>query len=120
LQASCRPDFEVSPAVAARGKGNLAGALSSVRPAARVLADRNCGRDAHRRQAAVGAHGGLCHSATDAGVGEIAVLPLAFGDWQIALIWSIPDAVLLRYRIGVEMQALSGRELDRLQPLQGI
>ncbi len=49
-------------------------------------------------------------------VGEIAILPLAFGDWQIALAWSIANAALLRYRIGVEMEALSGRCVERLEP----
>jgi methyltransferase len=43
-------------------------------------------------------------------VGEIAVLPLAFGNWPVALVWSILNALLLRYRIGVEMAALSVRE----------
>lgn len=42
-------------------------------------------------------------------VGEIAVLPLAFGAWPIALIWSLLNAALLRHRIGMESQALSGR-----------
>ena len=42
-------------------------------------------------------------------VGEIAVLPLAFGEWQIALVWSILNALLLRYRIGMETEALAGR-----------
>jgi len=53
-------------------------------------------------------------------VGEIAVLPLAFGDWQIALVWSVINAVLLRYRIGVEMQALSGREATTARPVPGL
>ncbi len=39
-------------------------------------------------------------------VGEIAILPLAFGDWEIAVIWSILNASLLRYRIGIERNAL--------------
>jgi isoprenylcysteine carboxyl methyltransferase (ICMT) family protein YpbQ len=39
-------------------------------------------------------------------VGEIAILPLAFGDWEIAIIWSILNASLLRYRIGIETNAL--------------
>jgi methyltransferase len=43
-------------------------------------------------------------------VGEIAVLPLAFGDWSVALIWSILNGLLLRHRIGVEMMALAERE----------
>ncbi len=43
-------------------------------------------------------------------VGEIAVLPLAFGAWPIALIWSLLNAALLRHRIGVETAALADRE----------
>ncbi len=42
-------------------------------------------------------------------VGEIAVLPLAFGAWQVALIFSILNALLLRYRISVEEGALTPR-----------
>ena len=42
--------------------------------------------------------------------GEIAVLPLAFGDWPVALIWTILNGLLLRYRISVEMAALAERE----------
>lgn len=40
---------------------------------------------------------------------EIAVLPLAFGAWQIAVIWSIANALLLRHRIRVEETALRPR-----------
>jgi methyltransferase len=43
-------------------------------------------------------------------VAEIAVLPLAFGDWPVALIWTILNRLLLRHRIRVEMDALSDRE----------
>ena len=43
-------------------------------------------------------------------VAEIAVLPLAFGNWPVALIWTILNALLLRHRIRVEMGALSDRE----------
>jgi methyltransferase len=42
--------------------------------------------------------------------GEIAVLPLAFGAWEIALIWSILNALLLRHRIAMEGAALEPRE----------
>ena len=42
-------------------------------------------------------------------IGEIAVLPLAFGNWPVALIWSALNAALLRHRIGVENAALEGR-----------
>jgi methyltransferase len=40
---------------------------------------------------------------------EIAVLPLAFGNWPVAVAWTIMNALLLRHRIGVEEQALKGR-----------
>lgn len=42
-------------------------------------------------------------------VAEIAVLPLAFGAWEIALVWSIVNALLLRHRIQVENAALRPR-----------
>lgn len=45
--------------------------------------------------------------------GEIAVLPLAFGAWEIAVIWSILNALLLRHRIAVEAAALAPREALR-------
>jgi methyltransferase len=41
--------------------------------------------------------------------GEIAVLPLAFGAWEIALVFSLMNALLLRHRIGIEQQALADR-----------
>lgn len=40
---------------------------------------------------------------------EIAVLPLAFDAWWIAIVFSVANALLLRHRIGVEEQALAGR-----------
>ncbi len=40
---------------------------------------------------------------------EIAVLPLAFGAWQIALIFSLANAALLAWRIRVEDHALDAR-----------
>jgi methyltransferase len=40
-------------------------------------------------------------------VGEIAVLPLAFGAWEIALIFSLLNAVLLAWRIRTEELALA-------------
>ncbi len=43
-------------------------------------------------------------------VGEIAVLPLAFGNWPVAVIWSAANAALLWLRIRVEMSALAPRE----------
>jgi methyltransferase len=42
-------------------------------------------------------------------VGEIAVLPLAFGAWHVALIWSVLNALLLRHRIRLENAALDER-----------
>lgn len=43
---------------------------------------------------------------------EIAVLPLAFGAWQIALVFSVLNALLLRHRIRIEQQALALRGMD--------
>lgn len=40
---------------------------------------------------------------------EIAVLPLAFGAWQIALLFSALNAALLAHRLRVETRALAGR-----------
>ncbi|UTW50356.1 hypothetical protein KFF05_10275 [bacterium SCSIO 12827] len=40
---------------------------------------------------------------------EIAVLPLAFGAWQIALAFSTLNALVLAYRIRVEQAALAPR-----------
>ncbi|UUR08192.1 isoprenylcysteine carboxyl methyltransferase family protein [Sphingomonas glaciei] len=41
-------------------------------------------------------------------IGEIAVLPLVFGLWQVALIFSILNAIVLTIRIRAEMGALGG------------
>jgi methyltransferase len=41
--------------------------------------------------------------------GETAILPLVFGQWQIALIFSILNAGVLAVRIKVENAALAGR-----------
>jgi methyltransferase len=41
--------------------------------------------------------------------GEIALLPLAFGNWHVAIIWSVLNALLLAWRIHVEEQALAER-----------
>ena len=41
--------------------------------------------------------------------GEIATLPLAFGQWRIALVFSLLNAALLYWRIRIEDQALSAR-----------
>jgi methyltransferase len=40
---------------------------------------------------------------------EIAVLPLAFGFWRVALLFSVPNLALLAWRIRVEEQALAPR-----------
>jgi methyltransferase len=40
---------------------------------------------------------------------EIAVLPLAFANWPVALIWSLANALLLRHRIAVEARAIAPR-----------
>jgi len=42
-------------------------------------------------------------------IGEIAVLPLAFGAWHVALVWSVLNALLLRHRIRLENAALAPR-----------
>jgi len=42
---------------------------------------------------------------------EIATLPLAFGNWPVAVAWSVLNALLLRHRIRVEEQALAERRL---------
>jgi methyltransferase len=44
---------------------------------------------------------------------EVAVLPVAFADWPVAIVWSIANAALLFYRIRVEDRALAGREALR-------
>lgn len=40
---------------------------------------------------------------------EIAILPLAFGAWQIAVLFSIANALLLAYRIRLEDRLLAPR-----------
>jgi len=42
-------------------------------------------------------------------VAEIAVLPLAFGAWQIALVFSLLNLLVVAYRIRVEERALAPR-----------
>lgn len=42
-------------------------------------------------------------------VAEIALLPLAFGAWRIALAFSVLNAVLLAWRIRVEARAIADR-----------
>lgn len=41
--------------------------------------------------------------------GEIAVLPLAFGAWTVAAIWSVLNAALLLHRVRIENNALAMR-----------
>ncbi|MCH6591210.1 MAG: hypothetical protein IH925_07110 [Proteobacteria bacterium] len=41
--------------------------------------------------------------------GEIAVLPLVFGAWEIAALFSLANLALLRHRIRIEDQALAAR-----------
>lgn len=45
--------------------------------------------------------------------GEILVLPLAFGAWEIALIFSLANAAVLAWRIHCESRALSERPLPQ-------
>ena len=40
---------------------------------------------------------------------EIATLPLAFGNWPVAAVWTVLNALLLRHRIRMEEQALAER-----------
>ena len=47
---------------------------------------------------------------------EIAVLPLAFGAWQIALVFTALNLPLLAYRIRVEDRALSAVRQDGVTP----
>jgi methyltransferase len=47
--------------------------------------------------------------------GEIAVLPLAFGAWEIALAFSLLNGLLLRHRIRVEDAALASRRGEGLR-----
>lgn len=42
-------------------------------------------------------------------VAEIALLPLAFGNWPVAVIFSVLNGLMLRHRIGVEQAALAPR-----------
>ena len=43
--------------------------------------------------------------------GEIAVLPLAFGAWEIALVFSLANAAVLAWRIRCEESALTSRRV---------
>jgi methyltransferase len=40
-------------------------------------------------------------------IGEIAVLPLVFGLWKVALVFSVLNAILLSVRIRAENRALA-------------
>jgi len=42
-------------------------------------------------------------------VGEIAVLPLVFGEWQVAIVFSILNGIVLFFRIREEERALDPR-----------
>jgi methyltransferase len=42
-------------------------------------------------------------------IGEIAVLPLVFGAWRIAIVFSLLNLALLAWRIRIEEQALAPR-----------
>lgn len=42
-------------------------------------------------------------------VAEIALLPLAFGNWPVAVIFSVLNGLMLRHRIRVEQAALAPR-----------
>ena len=42
-------------------------------------------------------------------IGEIAIVPLAFGEIEVAVVFSILNIFLIRHRIRVEEEALSGR-----------
>lgn len=44
---------------------------------------------------------------------EIALLPLAFGAWRVALVYSLLNAALLAWRIRVEEAALTGAAAGR-------
>jgi methyltransferase len=45
-------------------------------------------------------------------VAELALLPLAFGAWEIALVFSALNLLLLRHRLAVEAAALAERRLE--------
>lgn len=42
-------------------------------------------------------------------IAEIALLPLAFGAWRIALLFSLANLALLAWRVTVEERAITGR-----------
>lgn len=51
----------------------------------------------------------LRHPAYAVAALEVLVLPLAFSNWPVALVWSAANLLVLRRRIGVEDEALAGR-----------
>ena len=50
---------------------------------------------------------------------EIVTLPLAFGNWPVAAIWTVLNALLLRHRIRLEETALAQRRTQTLAPQSG-
>ena len=44
---------------------------------------------------------------------EIFILPMSFGSWQIAVIFSVLNAALLRWRVQIENAALALRKAER-------
>ena len=46
-------------------------------------------------------------------IGEIALLPLVFGNWQVAILWSVFNALLLAWRIYVEESSLRSRKTQQ-------
>lgn len=49
-------------------------------------------------------------------VGEVALLPMVFGEVEIAIVFSLLNAALLFWRIRIENAALAGRRLHRSPP----
>ena len=45
--------------------------------------------------------------------GEVFVLPVSFGAWQIAVIFSVLNAALLRWRVQIENEALALRKAEK-------
>ena len=45
--------------------------------------------------------------------GEIFILPMSFGSWQIAVVFSVLNAVLLRWRVQIENEALALRKSEK-------
>lgn len=49
-------------------------------------------------------------------IGEIAVLPLVFGEWRVALVFSVLNLALLAWRIRIENAALAERRTRHCSP----